>query len=81
MMAPIHLRVDVTFQPDGVIVPTALYWTDGTPYTIDKIIDVRPGASLKHGGAGLRYMVRIQGHERVLFLVENKWFIEEKGQV
>lgn len=78
MRAPTYLRVDVTFKPDGVIVPITLYWTDGTPFTIDKIMDVRPGASLKHGGAGIRYLCRIQSHERALFLVENKWFVEEK---
>ena len=78
MKAPTYLRVDATFKPDGVIVPTMLYWTDGSPFIIDKVLDVRPGASLKHGGAGLRYLCRIQGHERSLFLVENKWFVEEK---
>jgi hypothetical protein len=59
MKAPTYLRVDATFKPDGVIVPTMIYWKDGTPYTIDRVIDVRPGASLKHGGAGLRYLCRI----------------------
>ncbi len=78
MRAPTFIRVDATFKTDGVIVPTTIYWTDGTPFTIDKIIDVRPGASLKHGGAGLRYLVRIHNRERALFLVENRWFIEEK---
>ena len=77
MRAPTYLRVDATFKPDGVIVPITIYWTDGTPFSIDKILDVRPGASLKHGGAGLRYKVRIHGHERLLFLVDSKWFVEE----
>jgi hypothetical protein len=78
MKAPTYLRVDVTYKSDGTIVPNTIYWTDCTPYVIDRILDVRPGSSLKHGGAGLRYKVRIQDHERELFLVENKWFIEEK---
>ncbi len=78
MKAPTYLRVDATFKPDGVIVPTMIYWTDGTPFTIDKVIDVRPGASLKHGGAGLRYLCRIGRSERALFLVGNKWFVEDK---
>jgi hypothetical protein len=81
MKAPTYLRVDATFKPDGVIVPTMIYWTDGTPFTIDKVIDVRPGASLKHGGAGLRYLCRIQGHERAVFLVNNRWFVEEKDRI
>ena len=32
MKAPTYLRVDATFKPDGVIIPTMIYWTDGTPY-------------------------------------------------
>ena len=78
MKAPTYLRVDVTYKPDGTIIPTTIYWTDGAPFSIDRIIDVRPGASLKHGGAGLRYTVRIREQERALFVVENKWFVEEK---
>jgi hypothetical protein len=76
--SPTYLRVDATFKPDGVIVPTMLFWTDGSLFIIDRILDVRPGASLKHGGASLRHLCRIQGHERSLFLAENKWFVEEK---
>jgi hypothetical protein len=76
--APIYLRVDATFKPDGTVVPTTLYWTDGTPFTIDHISDVRPGNSLKHGGSGTRYVIQIRGRERFLFCVQNRWFIEEK---
>ena len=81
MQAPTFLRVDATFKENGEIVPITFYWTDGTPYFVT-VIDVRPGHSLKHGGAGIRYTVRIRGkeheHVRVLFLVENRWFVEEK---
>ena len=70
--------MDATFKLDGVIVPTWIYWTDGTPHPIDRVIDVRPGASLKHGGADLRYPCRIQGHERASFMIENKCFVEDK---
>ena len=79
MKEPTYLRVDATFKTDGTVVPTMLYWTDNTPFIIDKVMDIRPGASLKHGGSGLQYTVRIQGKERVMFLVQNRWFIEEKG--
>ena len=78
MLEPTYLRVDATFKPDGTIVPTAIYWTDGTPFLIDRILDMRPGVSLKHGHAGMRYKVRIRDHERSLYLTDNKWFIEER---
>jgi hypothetical protein len=78
LKAPTYLRVDVTYTPDGQVIPKMIYWTDGAPFSIDRILDVRPGSSLKHGGAGLRYLCRIHGQERALFLVENRWFVEEK---
>jgi hypothetical protein len=80
LKAPTYLRVDVTFTPDGKVIPITIYWTDGAPFSIDRILDVRPGSSLKHGGAGIRYHVRIRNQERDLFCVENRWFIEEVDQ-
>ena len=38
--------------------------------------DVRPAASLKSGGAGIRYTCYIDGKKTYLFLEENKWFYE-----
>ena len=63
--------------------PRAFKWEDGNCYKIDKVIDIRPAASLKAGGAGLRYKVSVNGHETHLFLEEDsktgaKWFMERK---
>jgi hypothetical protein len=49
-------------------------------YEIDRILDVRPAASLKAGGAGIRYTCRIQGHETYIWLEDNRWFVEAKGK-
>lgn len=68
----------VRYYPDGTITPLAVWWEEGIVYPIDKIVDVRPCASLKAGGAGIRYTCMIQGHEKYIWLEENKWFVEAK---
>lgn len=74
-----YVDVIVRYYPDGRIIPLAIYWAEGQMYEIDRVTDVRPAASLKAGGAGMRYTCRIQGHETYLWLEENKWFVEAKG--
>ena len=74
-----YVEVIVKCSPAGEIIPLAIYWPDnGELYEIDKVLDIRPAASLKAGGAGIRYQCRIQGKETFLWLEENKWFVEEK---
>ena len=63
--ANIDLILDNIFEKDG-------------KYRIDKISDVRYAASLKAGGAGIRYTCHILGKERYLFLEENRWFVDAK---
>lgn len=43
---------------------------------IDKVIDVRPAASLKHGGQGTRYTCKTDNITYYLFYDDDKWFIE-----
>ena len=45
---------------------------------IDKVTDVRYAASLKAGGAGIRYTCQISGKERYLFLEDQRWFVDAK---
>ncbi|WP_330601097.1 hypothetical protein [Caproicibacter fermentans] len=47
-------------------------------YEIDRVLDVRPAASLKAGGAGIRYTCRIQGREKYLWREQDRWFVESK---
>ena len=74
-----YVDMVVRYYPDGTITPLAVWWEEGIVYPIDKIVDVRPCASLKAGGAGIRYTCMIQGHEKYIWLEENKWFVEAKG--
>ena len=61
---------------DGVPKPLSIIWEDGRSFEVDKIMDIRKKASTKGGGAGTRYLVRIKGSEKFLFLNDYKWFIE-----
>lgn len=76
------LLVQALNEVDGSIRPLSFIWEDGKSYEIDKIIDVRPAASLKAGGAGIRYTVRVKNRETYMFLEENKgvsrWFMERR---
>ncbi|MCR5206942.1 MAG: hypothetical protein K6C14_00510 [Eubacterium sp.] len=67
--------VKAVFDIDGNITPVAVFceseWRD-----IDRIADIRPAASLKSGGAGIRYTCNIGGVRSYLFLEDTKWFLE-----
>ena len=73
--------VEVRYK-DGRLLPLALVWENGKRYKIDKVLDVRPAASFKAGGAGMRYKIRVRDRETFLFLEEDKtgakWFLERK---
>lgn len=72
------VKMEAEFDLDGKITPTVLHWPDGKTYPIDKVLDVRPAPSLKAGGQGLRYICRICGQERPIWLEDGRWFVEEK---
>jgi len=80
--AKVYISVNVYHRSDGRILPRSFIWEDGRCFTVDQIIDIRPAASLKAGGAGLRYTVRVCNRETFMFLEENKegerWFMERK---
>ena len=69
------------YQLDGKIIPVSIKWDDGRTFEIDQVLDIRPAASTKVGGAGIRYLVRIGRTRTYLFLEENCWFVEGKEDV
>ncbi len=75
----IYVSVKAVFYPDGGFKPTSLVWEDGREYEIDRVTDIRRAASLKAGGAGIRYTCKVAGKEVYLFLEEDRWFMERKG--
>ncbi len=76
-MRKAYVSVTVTFDIEGNITPHSINWEDGTVYEIDKILDIKPRASIV-GGLGTRYKCRIDNQDAYLFLEDNRWFVEAK---
>ncbi len=73
-----YVSITAKFDSDGNLLPVALHWKDGRNFSIDKILDIRYAASLKEGGAGIRYKCKIMGQVKYLFLEENRWFVDRR---
>ena len=78
----VYVDVNEDRLKDGRLIPLSFVWEDGRRYAIDRVIDIRPAASLRAGGVGLRYTVRVRNRETFLYLEEgggvSKWFMERK---
>ena len=73
----VYVDVNATFTKDGRLLPRSFIWTDGHVYEIQRVTDVRRAASLKAGGAGMRYTCIVDGRESHLFYEDNNmWFME-----
>lgn len=70
-----YVEVFAKFDTEGTIMPFAVKIGD-EKFEIDRVRDIRPAASLKSGGAGIRYTCSVEGKPTYLFLEETKWFIE-----
>lgn len=69
------ISVDLRIYEDGRIRPLRIRWHDHI-LPVDRLLDVRPGASLKIGCAGTRYTCRIQNQQVYLYNDDKLWFIE-----
>ena len=67
----IYVDVNATFTKDGMLLPKSFVWEDGVEYEISKVKDIRRAASLKAGGAGMRYTCVVDGKEVYLFYEDN----------
>ena len=76
-----YISVTAIFDEDGNLLPLSVTWFDGRNFPIDKVTDIRYAASLKAGGAGIRYTCMIGGREKYLFLEENRWFVEQNKEL
>ena len=79
MARKVFVEVTARFDTEGNVTPISLLWEDGTVYEIDRVLDVRRAASLKAGGMGFRYTVRINGRQSYLFYEAPKFFVEAKA--
>ena len=65
-------------SPEGAVKPLSVEWEDGRRFEVDRLLDVRRAAATKAGGQGMRYTVRISGHETYLFEDNGRWFVEAR---
>ena len=81
-----YVEVNSDTDTDGRQHPRYITWRDGRKLPLSVRTAV-PAASLKAGGAGIRYTVDISGHQTYLFqedigddspLSSFRWFVEEK---
>lgn len=70
-----YVEVIARFDTDGNIFPKKIK-TEDEWYEVDRVMDIRPAASLKSGGAGIRYTCTVNGRPSYLFLEETRWFAE-----
>lgn len=68
---------------DGLVTPLQIVWSDGRRFRIDRVTDRRQTHSLKTGGVGMRYTVRVDGTETHLWhdTDQGRWFVEAKVRV
>lgn len=83
----VYVNVLASFDTNGRLRPLALLWEDGRKYRIDQVLDVRSAASLRAGGQGDRYTIRMNNQETHIFFEHNsdygsaipgRWFVERR---
>ncbi|PWL43451.1 MAG: hypothetical protein DBY42_01915 [Bacillota bacterium] len=72
---PEYIDVIACFNTAGEITPLFLNIQDRR-LRVDRVTDVRPAASLKSGGRGIRYTCLVHGRSIWLYLDEARWFWE-----
>ena len=71
-----YVPVVVRFDEEGRLRPLTIEFDEEHKYPVDRVLDVCRAACQTVGGVGVRYTVRVQGHERYLWLEEDRWFVE-----
>ena len=74
----VYVSVLALINPEGKKKPLGFIWEDGRKILINDILDVRRAASLKAGGAGVRYTCEVSGKVIFLFDEEGRWFVERQ---
>lgn len=75
-----YVEVISDTSAEGVVTPLTIVWETGVRYGIDRVIDRRQARSLKTGGTGMRYTIRIGAATTYLFYDDHRgrWFVEAK---
>lgn len=75
-----NISVICKLDKNGIVTPLNIIWenpdeTEST-FEIDKVIAIDKKASLKGGGMGLRYTLKIKGQVKYIWLDGYFWFVE-----
>ena len=73
-----YVKVFADFSPEGEVRPLCIVWATGVRYQIDRVLDARQAHSLKTGGTGIRYTIRVGGHDTYLWYEGPRWFVEAR---
>ena len=71
------VKVILEIDENGGKTPKTIIYND-QKFEVDRVIDVKKCPSMKVGGIGERYTIRVKGKETYIFFENNKWFVEEK---
>ena len=71
----IHVQINV----NGTIQPFCVLLEDGRKYDIDKVKGKCRAASLRAGGCGIRYTIRIGAQDTYLFDEDGRRFVEMRA--
>ena len=73
-----YVAVLAKFDEAGAVIPLKIKWEDGRVFCVDKVEDKRRTASLKGGGTGERFTIRIEGKKTHLWRDGDNWFVERR---
>lgn len=72
-----YVKVFMEINEDGKKTPREIIYND-IKYSIDRVLDIKKCPSMKVGGIGERYSVRIGNNITNIFFEKDRWFVEEK---
>ena len=74
-----YVSILAQIHRDGSIQPLGILLEDGRKSDIDEVKDKCRAASLKAGGCGIRYTIRIGARDTYLFDEDGRWFVEMRA--
>ena len=72
-----YVKVLTEINEDGIKTPKVIVYND-IKYEIDRVIDIKNRPSMKVGGIGEKYSIRIGNNITNIFFENGRWFVEEK---
>jgi len=74
------IPVKVIYSPEGIATPIAFQWIDDAWYDIDRVLERKPGCSLKHGALGMLYKCKV--NRSIVYFVDEhgRWFLDRADE-